>query len=329
MNSSAKSSEKSAKSSKSKSKSDKEISNKEAISQKIESSDSTANSTTSENAPKRKKNKILIYLLIILIILFLCCITSVGFVATFSQDKVQNYLNELGIETTDDTSDDNQDETGWIEDTEVNKNDNQGNNDNVSGQDGDANSPDSHNDSNNNQGDSNTNTGENTESSTNGASGSDVTWSEQSFNLEVPLSDDQYRFQMEVPSNADWYVGKDNVSSLSYGAAYFSFTLFTVPEAYGIKMIETKYLFDLEEFGSVYRVRVQAEYDDDYYYYSNHVTTEGTCNIMGESVNAPCGVDILEHKPTGGFFVASCDVNNVEHLDYCDQMIKSINFSVE
>jgi hypothetical protein len=263
---------------------------------------------TSESKPKRKSGKIILYIVIALLVLMLCCITSIGVSVVFFRENVETYLEEYDINVSQDREDET-DTDNSSDDSNSQEQDDEENGDADDSQD-------------NGQSDSSSD-----EADQDGSDDEPVVeeWIVKEFSLEVPLTDKMYNYTLEIPDFADWYVGSDSYSVYS-SEPYFSLSIYTVPEAYGVELESANYLFRVDGFGDVYRVKDSIS---DQNFYSNDITTDGTCEILGSTVPAPCGPEAMIHNPSGGFFVAMCSSDSDDGLYYCDEVIRSIEFSVE
>jgi hypothetical protein len=151
-------------------------------------------------------------------------------------------------------------------------------------------------------------------------------WVVEEFSLSVPLTESRYHFVLDVPDFAYSDYQPEGYTVYSYDPQ-FSLSIITLPEAYGQELTGAQYLFNTSEFGDVYRVE-QSDLNPDMYFYSNDVVTEGSCNILGTEVDAPCGATILGDDE-GSFFEATCSGASTRGLEYCDEIVRSINLSLE
>lgn len=219
---------------------------------------SKENSSDKKESSKKDSSKIILYVVIGIVVIMLCCVFS-GILAwlAFTRGTVEilESVEEDIVNSSADVEEDEEDS----EDLDDTDSDNGSSDDsqNYYGEDDDA---------------------ENEEDAV-------EEWKVKRFRLDVPLTESEYVYIADIPVLAD-YLEQESTFVVYGDDPYFSLSVFTVPEAYGTPFESVEYLFDSTEFGEVYRVT--TEYSEQHYY-SSDVTSSGTCNILGETVDAPCG----------------------------------------
>jgi len=153
-------------------------------------------------------------------------------------------------------------------------------------------------------------------------------WIPLSFILHEGLSDQDYEFSTEIPAGAELVESDDYPDHvlIDGGDLGYSFEFMVPPEAYFTKLSSAEYVLDHPQFDRVFRVEVSGTTDT--YMYSTNVVLSGTCDVFGETVEAPCGVSVVTSKTDPEiFFRATCRTDTEDYV-ICEQILEELSVHI-